>query len=137
MSRSHPLSSSVERSTAIVIELKQGDLKPEYVGKMNFYCSVVNVQLHHTTDQATIDLILCRTKDRILVEYALRGIQQPIGVSDYELTCALPDDLQFSLPSISELEAKLSHDLSGQSEDADEFRARNHTPKSRRRIHIR
>lgn len=104
----------------IVIELKRGDFKPEYAGKMNFYCSVVDEQLRHGTDQATIGLILCQTKDRILAEYALRGIQQPIGVSDYELTRALPDDLQSSLPSISELEAELSHDLSGQSEGADE-----------------
>ncbi len=103
----------------IVIELKRGDFKPEYAGKMNFYCSVVDEQLRHTTDQATIGLILCQTKDRILAEYALRGIQKPIGVSDYELTRALPEDLQSSLPSISELEEELSNDLTRHSEDAD------------------
>ncbi|MDE1480515.1 PDDEXK nuclease domain-containing protein [Xenorhabdus bovienii] len=93
----------------VVIELKRGEFKPEYAGKMNFYCSVVDEKLRHATDQPTIGLILCQTKDRILAEYALRGIQKPIGVSDYELTRALPEDLKSSLPSIEELEAELSH----------------------------
>uniref|UniRef100_UPI0036D89F0B PDDEXK nuclease domain-containing protein n=1 Tax=Photorhabdus sp. RM322S TaxID=3342825 RepID=UPI0036D89F0B len=92
----------------VVIELKRGEFKPEYAGKMNFYCSVVDEKLRHATDQPTIGLILCQTKDRILAEYALRGIQKPIGVSDYELTRALPEDLKSSLPSIEELEAELS-----------------------------
>lgn len=91
----------------VVIELKKGDFKPEYAGKMNFYCSVVDDKLRHPTDQPTIGLILCQTKDRILAEYALRGIQKPIGISDYELTRALPDNLKTSLPSIEELEAEL------------------------------
>jgi predicted nuclease of restriction endonuclease-like (RecB) superfamily len=95
----------------VVIELKRGDFKPEYAGKMNFYCSVVDDNLKHPTDQPTIGLILCQTKDRILAEYALRGIQQPIGVSDYELTRALPDNLKTSLPSIEELEIELGHDI--------------------------
>ncbi len=103
----------------IVIELKRGDFKPEYAGKMNFYCSVVDEKLRHSTDQATIGLILCQTKDRVLAEYALRGIQQPIGVSDYELTRALPEDLQSSLPTISELEEELSSDLTRHSDGAD------------------
>ncbi|WP_323858616.1 PDDEXK nuclease domain-containing protein [Xenorhabdus doucetiae] len=88
--------------------MKRGEFKPEYAGKMNFYCSVVDEKLRHTTDQPTIGLILCQTKDRILAEYALRDIQKPIGVSDYELTRALPEDLKSSLPSIEELEAELS-----------------------------
>lgn len=86
-----------------------GEFKPEHTGKMNFYCSVVDEKLRHSTDQPTIGLILCQTKDRILAEYALRGIQKPIGVSDYELTRTLPEDLKSSLPSIEELEAELSH----------------------------
>jgi hypothetical protein len=77
---------------------------------MNFYCSVVDELLRHPTDQPTIGLILCQTKDRVLAEYALRGIQKPIGVSDYELTRALPDNLKSSLPTIEELEAELSGD---------------------------
>jgi predicted nuclease of restriction endonuclease-like (RecB) superfamily len=95
----------------VVIELKRGDFKPEYAGKMNFYCSVVDDQLRHSTDNPTIGLILCQTKDRILAEYSLRGIQKPIGVSDYELTKALPDNLKTSLPSIEELESELASDI--------------------------
>lgn len=91
----------------VVIELKRGEFKPEHAGKMNFYCSVVDEKLRHSTDQPTIGLLLCQTKDRILAEYALRGIQKPIGVSDYELTRALPEDLKSSLPSIEEIEAEL------------------------------
>lgn len=91
----------------VVVELKRGDFKPEYAGKMNFYCSVVDDQLRHETDQHTIGLILCQTKDRILAEYALRDIHKPIGVSDYELTRALPEDLQSALPTIAEIEAEL------------------------------
>lgn len=91
----------------IVIELKKGDFKPEYAGKMNFYCSAVNDLLKHQTDQPTIGLILCQTKDKILAEYALRDVHKPIGVSEYELTRSLPDNLKSSLPSIEEIEAEL------------------------------
>ncbi|MCK9295185.1 MAG: PDDEXK nuclease domain-containing protein [Desulfobulbaceae bacterium] len=95
----------------IVIELKKGDFKPEYAGKMNFYCSVVDDQLRNETDQPTIGLILCQTKDRILVEYTLRDIHKPIGISDYELTRALPESLKSSLPTVEEIEAELGGDL--------------------------
>lgn len=91
----------------IVIELKKGDFKPEYAGKMNFYCSAVDDLLKHQTDQPTIGLILCQTKDRILAEYALRDVHKPIGISEYELTRALPENLKSSLPSIEEIEAEL------------------------------
>ena len=101
----------LELRAYVVIELKKGDFKPEYAGKMNFYCSAVDDKMRHPTDQPTIGLILCQTKDRILAEYALRGIQQPIGVSDYELTRALPDSLKTSLPSIEDLEAELLNDI--------------------------
>lgn len=91
----------------IVIELKKGDFKPEYAGKMNFYCSVVDDRLRNDTDQPTIGLILCQTKDRILAEYTLRDIHKPIGISDYELTRALPENLKSSLPTVEEIEAEL------------------------------
>ncbi len=91
----------------IVIELKKGDFKPEYAGKMNFYCSAVDDLIKDPTDQPTIGLILCQTKDRILAEYALRDVHKPIGVSEYELTRALPENLKSSLPSIEEIEAEL------------------------------
>ncbi len=95
----------------IVIDLKTGEFKPEHAGKMNFYCSVVDGQLRHENDQPTIGLILCQTKDRILAEYALRGIHNPIGVSEYELTRALPDKLKSSLPSIADIESELEREL--------------------------
>jgi len=91
----------------IVIELKKGDFKPEYAGKMNFYCSAVDDLIKDPNDQPTIGLILCQTKDRILAEYALRDVHKPIGVSEYELTRALPENLKSSLPSIEEIEAEL------------------------------
>ncbi len=101
----------------VVIDLKRGDFKPEYAGKMNFYCSVVDDKLKQETDQPTIGLILCQTKDRILAEYALRDINKPIGVSDYELTRALPESLKSSLPSIEEIEAALQSEFGDQHEE--------------------
>ncbi len=95
----------------VVVELKRGDFKPEYAGKMNFYCSVVDDQLRHPQDLPTLGLILCQTKDRILAEYALRDIHKPIGIADYELTRALPSELASSLPSIEAIEEELSKEL--------------------------
>ncbi|MEI6424016.1 MAG: PDDEXK nuclease domain-containing protein [Lentisphaerota bacterium] len=95
----------------IVIDLKTGEFKPEYAGKINFYCSAVDDMLRHTDDQPTIGLILCQTKDRIVAEYALKSISKPIGVSEYELTRALPGKLKSSLPSITDIEAELGKEL--------------------------
>jgi predicted nuclease of restriction endonuclease-like (RecB) superfamily len=95
----------------IVIELKKGEFKPEYAGKMNFYCSVVDDQLRNEADQPTIGLILCQTKDRILAEYTLRDIHKPIGISAYELTRALPENLKSSLPTVEEIEAELAQEV--------------------------
>ncbi|MEZ4706322.1 MAG: PDDEXK nuclease domain-containing protein [Caldilineaceae bacterium] len=92
----------------IVIDLKRGKFKPEYAGKINFYCNIVDDHLRHASDQLTIGLILCQEKNAVVAEYALRGMNKPIGVSEYELTRALPDELKSSLPTIEELEAELS-----------------------------
>jgi predicted nuclease of restriction endonuclease-like (RecB) superfamily len=92
----------------VVIELKRGDFKPEYAGKLNFYCNVVDDTLRHASDAPTIGLMLCQSKDNVLAEYALRGIDKPIGIASYELTRALPTNLQSVLPSIELLEAELS-----------------------------
>jgi predicted nuclease of restriction endonuclease-like (RecB) superfamily len=94
----------------VVIDLKKGDFKPEYAGKMNFYCSAIDDLLKHPTDQPTIGLILCENKKKIIAEYALRDTNKPIGVSEYELTRALPENLKPSLPSIDEIESELSQD---------------------------
>ena len=92
----------------VVVELKRGDFKPEYAGKLNFYCNVVDDTLRHPHDAPTIGLMLCQTKDSVLAEYALRGIDKPIGIASYELTRALPATLQSVLPSIEALEAELA-----------------------------
>ena len=92
----------------VVIDLKTGPFKPEYAGKLNFYCNVVNDKLRHAMDKPTIGLILCQTKDRVLAEYALSGIDKPIGVSSYELTRALPARLKSVLPTVEEIEAELA-----------------------------
>jgi predicted nuclease of restriction endonuclease-like (RecB) superfamily len=92
----------------IVIDLKKGAFKPEYAGKMNFYCSAVDDLLRHPTDQPTIGLILCENKNKIIAEYALRDTHKPIGVSEYELTRMLPSNLKPSLPTIEEIEDELS-----------------------------
>lgn len=92
----------------LVIDLKTGKFKPEYAGKLNFYCNVINEQLRHPEDQPTIGLILCQTKDNVLAEYALTGIEKPIGVSSYELTRALPRGLRSVLPTVEEIETELA-----------------------------
>ncbi|MDR0970002.1 MAG: DUF1016 domain-containing protein, partial [Lentimicrobiaceae bacterium] len=91
----------------MVVELKDTDFKPEYIGKLNFYCSAIDDTLCREGDNRTIGLLLCKTKDRIKAEYALRDIQKPIGVSDYELGQALPKDYRGSLPTIEEIEKEL------------------------------
>ena len=107
----------------VVVDLKIGPFKPEYAGKMNFYCNVVDDRLRHATDNPTIGLILCQDKKKVLAEYALRGMDKPIGVSEYELTRALPDELKSSLPTIEEIEAELSEGLPDTNKE-DESQAR-------------
>lgn len=92
----------------MVIELKNTEFIPEYIGKLNFYCSAVDDMLCREGDNKTIGLLLCRTKDKIKAEYALRDINKPIGVSDYELGNMLPKDFRSSLPSIEDIERDLS-----------------------------
>ena len=92
----------------MVIDLKRGDFQPEYAGKMNFYCNVVDGHMRHESDKTTIGLILCQQPNRVIAEYALRGMDKLIGVSGFELTRELPSDLQTSLPSIEELEKALT-----------------------------
>ncbi|MCP9468769.1 MAG: PDDEXK nuclease domain-containing protein [Nitrospira sp.] len=92
----------------VVIDLKAGAFKPEYAGKMNFYLSVVDDQLRHDSDAPSIGLILCQDRNHIIAEYALRGVNKPIGISEYELTRALPPRLQSALPTVEEIEAELA-----------------------------
>ncbi len=91
----------------VVVELKNGEFKPEHAGKVNFYCTAVDDLLRSEGDNLTIGLILCLTQDRVVAEYTLRRIDAPIGVSEYQLTRALPKELQSSLPTVEEIEERL------------------------------
>lgn len=91
----------------VAIELKSRKFKPEYAGKLNFYLSAIDSQLKHKHDQPSIGLILCKHKDKIEAEYALRDIQKPIGISEYRLTQALPKQFKNQLPTVKEIEKQL------------------------------
>lgn len=91
----------------IVIELKSGKFQPEHAGKLNYYLSAVDSLLRKEGDNLTIGIILCKKKNKIDVEYALRDIHKPIGVSEYKLTDAIPDDFKPNLPSVKEIEKRL------------------------------
>ena len=95
----------------VVVELKAHAFKPEHAGQLNFYLSAVDAQIKASDDAPTIGLLLCRTQNRLVAEYALSGIDKPIGVAEYQLVRALPEPLDTSLPSIEEIEAELSRDL--------------------------
>ena len=94
-------------SCFVVIELKTTDFKPEYSGQINFYVNVIDSKLRRPTDNPTIGIILCRSKKKSVVEYALRGMSQPIGVSTYRTTAALPDEFKTKLPSIEDLQHEI------------------------------
>jgi predicted nuclease of restriction endonuclease-like (RecB) superfamily len=93
----------------VVIELKAGPFKPEYAGKMNFYLSAVDELLRHPDDKPSIGIILCKTKNRVVAEYALRDLAKPVGISNYvtKLVESLPKEFRGSLPSPEELEEEL------------------------------
>ena len=91
----------------VVVELKMTEFKPEYAGKMNFYLSAVDDMLRHPSDNPSIGLILCKSKRKLTVEYALRNLAKPLGVSSYRLAEALPEELEAALPSVEQLEAEL------------------------------
>jgi predicted nuclease of restriction endonuclease-like (RecB) superfamily len=95
----------------IIVELKTGDFEPEYVGKLNFYIKAIDSQLRKEGDYPTIGLLLCKSRDKLVAEYALSDIQKPIGVSEYKLTHSLPNKLKLSLPTIKEIEQELGKDM--------------------------
>ena len=94
----------------VVIELKVVEFEPEHAGKLNFYIKAIDELLRKEEDKPTIGILLCRGKNKIVAEYALSDINKPIGVSEYELTQALPDELKSSLPTIEQIEAELQKD---------------------------
>ncbi len=91
----------------IVIELKIDEFKPEYKGKMEYYLTIADEQLKSATDDPTIGLILCKTKDGLVAEYALRDSSKPIGIAEYNLRESLPENIKGILPSIEELEIEM------------------------------
>ncbi len=92
----------------VVVELKATPFKPEYAGQLNFYINVVDDKLRGESDNKTIGLLLCRGKDEVVAQYALAGYDQPIGISDYQLSKAVPENLKSALPSIEEVEEELT-----------------------------
>lgn len=97
----------------MVVDLKMEAFKPEFAGKMNFYLSAVDDQLRHNDDQPSIGLLLCKERDRLIVEYALRDVKKPIGVAEWRtrLVESLPKKLQSSLPTVKQIEAELAVEL--------------------------
>lgn len=90
----------------VVVELKTVKFKPEFVGKLNFYISAVDEILKAEIDNPTIGMLICKSKNKTVVEYALKDMNKPIGVSEYMITKNLPKEFKSSLPSIEELEAE-------------------------------
>ena len=102
----------------VVVELKAGAFKPEHAGQLNFYLSAVDAQVKAPDDKPTIGLLLCKTQNRLVAEYALSGIEKPIGIAEYQLVRALPEPLDTNLPSIEQIEEELAGDFSGGEEEA-------------------
>ena len=94
----------------VVIELKGGKFKPEHLGQLGFYLTAVDAQVKHPQDGPTIGLLLCKSKNKVVAEYALRNNAQPLGVAEYKLLESLPAELQTSLPSIEQIERELAND---------------------------
>lgn len=94
----------------VVIELKAGDFKPEHLGQLGFYLTAVDRQIKTDEDQPTLGLLLCKSKNKIVAEYALSDKSQPMGIAEYKLQQALPEKLETNLPSIEQIERELQGD---------------------------
>ena len=96
----------------VVIELKVGDFEPGYIGQLGTYMAAIDDTFRHGDDKPTIGLLLCKTKNNVVAEYALRGYTMPIGVAEWKtaITESLPAELESGLPSIEQLEAELAED---------------------------
>jgi len=98
---------NIQLHAYVVVELKATPFKPEYMGQLNFYINVVDDTLRGEHDNKTIGLLLCNGGDKVVAQYALSGYDQPIGVSDYQLSKAIPDNLKSVLPTVEEVEEEL------------------------------
>jgi len=94
----------------VVIELKAGKFKPEHLGQLGFYLTAVDRQMKNEHDNPTIGLLLCKSKNKVVAEYALGDKTQPMGIAEYKLLESLPEELQTSLPSIEQIEQALTDD---------------------------
>jgi predicted nuclease of restriction endonuclease-like (RecB) superfamily len=101
----------------IVIELKRGNFKPEYAGKLNFYISAIDDLLKSEQDNPTIGLLLCKNKRGMIAEYSLRDIEKPIGVSEFKLFEKLPEGYEDILPSVEDIGSHIDIQMAGDSED--------------------
>ena len=99
---------NIQLHAYVVIELKATPFKPEYMGQLNFYINVVDDTLRGEHDNKTIGLLLCNGGDKVVAQYALSGYDQPIGVSDYKLSNAIPDNLKSALPTVEEVEEEIN-----------------------------
>ena len=99
---------NIQLHAYVVIELKATPFKPEYMGQLNFYINVVDDTLRGEHDNKTIGLLLCNSGDKVVAQYALSGYDRPIGVSDYQLTKVIPDNLKSALPTVEEVEEELN-----------------------------
>jgi predicted nuclease of restriction endonuclease-like (RecB) superfamily len=95
----------------VATELKMGEFKPEYAGKMNFYLNLLDDYIREDDENPSIGIILCAERDRLEVEYALRGIDKPVGVAEYNLTKELPRELQDKLPSVEDIKAEILKEM--------------------------
>jgi hypothetical protein len=91
----------------VVIELKTGEFKPEYAGQLNFYLSAVDGIIKRPEDNPSIGLLLCKSKNNLVAEYALKDMSKPIGVSEYKITSSLPEDLSKQLPSVEDIQKRI------------------------------
>ena len=102
----------------VVIELKGGKFKPEHLGQLGFYLTAVDRQVKSEHDNPTIGLLLCKSKNKVVAEYALGDKTQPMGIAEYRLLESLPAELQTGLPSIEQIERELAA-LSGETSEED------------------
>lgn len=104
----------------VIFELKVGEFKPEFAGKLNFYVNTVNEQLKSPDDKPTIGVLLCKTPNETVIKYSLKGIDTPIGVTDYELSQSLPKQLNEGMPTVEELKEEITKETENLKKPIDE-----------------
>ena len=101
----------------VVIELKAGKFKPEHLGQLGFYLTAVDRQVKHAQDNPSIGLLLCKSKNKVVAEYALGDKSQPMGIAEYKLVESLPQELQTGLPTIEQIERELGKPMDDGTEE--------------------